>query len=200
MIWGLGAGVRVDVVGEDDVALRRRERSLHQHPRIVEYRLLRMFGRLHARRLNCSTAKFIVPCPASAKGTESSEEIGRCSLGSSCTREVDGKVHDLSGPRPRSGLEEYRRSFRPFDAVALLFQYSGTRYDPAARTADRAVPVELRRFLAVFRGFRTPLIQRDRKWFRAHRKGRWDLSAMSIRGATDGALLLGWARRACWKR
>ena len=46
--------------------------------------------------------------------------------------------------------DEIRPGFPPFDAVFLLFQYGGTIYGPAARTADRAVLVELRLFLAGF--------------------------------------------------
>ena len=38
---------------------------------------------------------------------------------------------------------------RHLNAGFLLIRYGGTRHRPTARTADRAVPVELGRFLAV---------------------------------------------------
>ncbi len=70
-------------------------------------------------------------------------------------RHRDRKLGDRdSGPR-RS-----RPRFLPFEAVFRLFRYGGTRYGLTARTADRAVPVELIRFLAVNHAIRTPLIQR----------------------------------------
>ena len=58
-------------------------------------------------------------------------------------------IVQIASSRSNSGHLARHAGFPPFDAVSPLFQCGGIRYGPAARTADRAVPVELRRFLAV---------------------------------------------------
>ena len=48
----------------------------------------------------------------------------------------------------------------PFDAISPLFQSGRTRYGLTARTADRAVPVELGRLLAVIHAICSTPVQR----------------------------------------
>ena len=49
-----------------------------------------------------------------------------------------------------------RPGFPPFDAVFSLFRYAAISHRPTASAADRAVPVELRRLLAVIHATATP--------------------------------------------
>ena len=53
-----------------------------------------------------------------------------------------------------------RLEYPLFDAVFTLFRRDGTRCRQTASAADRAVLVELRRFLAVIRGFGSLRYQR----------------------------------------
>ena len=70
---------------------------------------------------------------------------------------------------------------RHLNAGFLLIRYGGTRYDPTARTADRAVRVELGRFLAVIR---SPAKRRRGKPRGRHPHKR--LSVAFVRSAPPG--------------
>ena len=52
------------------------------------------------------------------------------------------------------------QSYPPFDAVSPPFKHGSIRYGRTASAADRAVLVELRRFLAVIQALGTPRYQR----------------------------------------
>ena len=67
------------------------------------------------------------------------------------------------------------QSYPPFDAVSPPFKHGSIRYGRTASAADRAVLIELRRFLAVIYAIRTPLGQHLRVGSRG-RRGRRPLA------------------------
>ena len=75
-----------------------------------------------------------------------------------------------------------RSAFPPFGAVFPRFQYRGIRHGVPARRADRAVPVELGRFLAVIHAICTLLGQHLRLDSRGRRdrNGPWEHRAPRV--------------------
>ena len=53
-------------------------------------------------------------------------------------------------------VRDARQSYPPFDAVSPPFKHGSIRYGRTASAADRAVLIELRRFLAVIQATATP--------------------------------------------
>ena len=56
-------------------------------------------------------------------------------------------------------LRDARQSYPPFDAIFSPFKHGSIRYGRTASAADRAVLVQLRRFLAVIQALGTPRYQ-----------------------------------------
>ena len=57
-------------------------------------------------------------------------------------------------------VRDAHQSYPPFDAIFSPFKHGSIRYGRTASAADRAVLVELRRFLAVIQALGTPRYQR----------------------------------------
>ena len=57
-------------------------------------------------------------------------------------------------------VRDARQSYPPFDAIFSPFKHGSIRYGRTASAADRAVLVQLRRFLAVIQALGTPRYQR----------------------------------------
>ena len=56
-------------------------------------------------------------------------------------------------------VRDARQSYPPFDAIFSPFKHGSIRYGRTASAADRAVLVQLRRFLAVIQALGTPRYQ-----------------------------------------
>ena len=75
-------------------------------------------------------------------------------------RQMSRSHHPVEKAMALIPVRDARQSYPPFDAIFSPFKHGSIRYGRTASAADRAVLVQLRRFLAVIQALGTPRYQR----------------------------------------
>ena len=95
-------------------------------------------------------------------------------------RQMSRSHHPVEKAMALIPVRDARQSYPPFDAIFSPFKHGSIRYGRTASAADRAVLVQLRRFLAVIQALGTP---RYHKSFGRSRIRTCDLVHIRQRGA-----------------
>ena len=74
-------------------------------------------------------------------------------------RKMSRSHHPVEKAMALIPVRDARQSYPPFDAIFSPFKHGSIRYGRTASAADRAVLVQLRRFLAVIQALGTPRYQ-----------------------------------------